>query len=80
MKVVIVPGNGGGDINVSCWYPWVKKKLDEASVECVMRNMPDPFVARESIWLPFMEKDLVCDSTTVIVGHSSGAEAAMRYY
>jgi len=35
-------------------------------------------VARESIWLPFMEKELQCDENTIIVGHSSGAEAAMR--
>jgi len=35
--------------------------------------------ARESIWLPFMEKDLRCDEETVIIGHSSGAAAAMRY-
>lgn len=36
--------------------------------------------ARESIWLPFMEKELRCDEGTVIIGHSSGAAAAMRYW
>ena len=34
--------------------------------------------ARASIWLPFMQNELKCDEETVIVGHSSGAEAAMR--
>lgn len=79
MKVVIVPGNGDGDVTKSCWYFWVKRKLGEDSIECILQNMPDPVVARESVWLPFMENELGCDSQTVIVGHSSGAEAAMRY-
>uniref|UniRef100_A0A8D0WUP8 RB binding protein 9, serine hydrolase n=1 Tax=Sus scrofa TaxID=9823 RepID=A0A8D0WUP8_PIG len=35
--------------------------------------------ARESIWLPFMETELRCDEETIIIGHSSGAIAAMRY-
>uniref|UniRef100_A0A8C8WDP1 RB binding protein 9, serine hydrolase n=1 Tax=Panthera leo TaxID=9689 RepID=A0A8C8WDP1_PANLE len=35
--------------------------------------------ARESIWLPFMETELHCDEKTIIIGHSSGAIAAMRY-
>lgn len=34
--------------------------------------------ARESIWLPFMETELHCDEKTIIIGHSSGAIAAMR--
>lgn len=78
MKVVIVPGNGTGDVTKCCWYPWVKIKLDAASIECILRNMPDPLAAREAIWLPYMENELGCDSETVIVGHSSGAQAAMR--
>ena len=43
------------------------------------RNMPDPVGARESIWLPFMRDELGCGEDTVIVGHSSGAAAAMRF-
>ena len=34
---------------------------------------------RESIWIPFMENDLAIDPSTVVVGHSSGAIAAMRF-
>ena len=40
--------------------------------------MPDPNVARESIWLPFIRDVLKADERTIVVGHSSGAEAAMR--
>ena len=44
-----------------------------------MQNFPDPVKARESVWIPFMQDELQCDADTIIVGHSSGAEAAMRY-
>lgn len=54
-----------------------------ASIEGVrevrLENMPDPWQARESVWLPFMRETLQCDAGTIIVGHSSGAEAAMRF-
>jgi len=44
-----------------------------------MQNMPDPYVAKETIWLPFLTSTLQCDADTILIGHSSGAEAAMRY-
>ena len=40
--------------------------------------MPDPVTARRSIWLPFMKNELEVDSETIIIGHSSGACAAVR--
>lgn len=42
------------------------------------RNMPDPVAAREGVWLPFMRRELGVGPDTVVVGHSSGAAAAMR--
>ena len=41
--------------------------------------MPDPITARRSIWLPFMKDELGVDEQTVIIGHSSGACAAVRF-
>ena len=46
---------------------------------CVLRNMPDPITARRSIWLPFMKEELAVDHQTIIIGHSSGACAAVRF-
>jgi predicted alpha/beta hydrolase family esterase len=48
-------------------------------VQVAMEDMPDPYEAKESIWLPFMRDVLKADESSIIVGHSSGAEAAMRY-
>ncbi|KAK6489186.1 serine hydrolase RBBP9 [Huso huso] len=79
-KVVIVPGNGAGNVEHCNWYGWVKKQINKIpEMQCLLKNMPDPMTARESIWVPFMEKELHCDEETVIIGHSSGAAAAMRY-
>jgi len=79
VRVVIVPGNGAGDVTSCMWYPWIRDRVRELGVEAVLRNMPDPVRARELIWLPFMQDELACGEDTIIVGHSSGAEAAMRY-
>ncbi|GFN87963.1 retinoblastoma binding protein 9 [Plakobranchus ocellatus] len=79
LKFVIVPGNGGCDVTCANWYGWLAGKLADAGLVCVAKNMPDPVMARETYWLPFMEKELDCDENTVIIGHSSGAEAAMRF-
>ncbi|XP_030626676.1 serine hydrolase RBBP9 [Chanos chanos] len=79
-KAVIVPGNGAGNVEQCNWYGWANKQINKIpDMTCLLKNMPDPVTARESIWLPFMEKELQCDEETVIIGHSSGAAAAMRY-
>uniref|UniRef100_A0A673YUI9 Retinoblastoma binding protein 9 n=1 Tax=Salmo trutta TaxID=8032 RepID=A0A673YUI9_SALTR len=58
-------------------YDWLMTYI--LDMTCLLRNMPDPVTAREQIWLPFIQEKLKCDEETVIIGHSSGAAAAMRY-
>ena len=77
---MIIPGNGGWDVATHGWYGWVKRGLEQIpGFQCFAKNMPDPITARESIWLPFMQTELHCDEEIIIIGHSSGATAAMRY-
>lgn len=45
----------------------------------ILENMNDPYVAKKEIWLAQMKDSFKCDESTLIIGHSSGAEAAMRY-
>ena len=79
-RVVIVPGNGAGDVEHCNWYGWLREKISQLNdVKCILRNMPDPIEAKESVWIPFMRDEMNCDEKTIIVGHSSGAEAAMRF-
>jgi predicted alpha/beta hydrolase family esterase len=78
MKVVIIHGNGGGTCD-DHWQPWLENELNNLGVEVVNRTMPDNVAAKSSVWLPFMKNELKIDDQTIIVGHSSGAVAAMRF-
>jgi predicted alpha/beta hydrolase family esterase len=79
-RVVILPGNGAGNVWRCNWYGWLHQQLHKPpAVTAALRNMPDPVGARAGVWLPFMESELAVGPDTVVVGHSSGAAAAMRY-
>jgi len=78
-RVVIVPGNGCTPIRQCNWYSWLQTSLESRGVQVSMQDMPDPYEAKQSIWLPFMREQLQADANSIIVGHSSGAEAAMRF-
>lgn len=77
IKVIIAPGNGGTWPKDN-WFPYVKRRLEAAGIPVVVRRFPDPVLARQRFWLPFLAK-LGADRRTVLIGHSSGAVAAMRY-
>jgi hypothetical protein len=76
--VIIIPGNGNSDINGN-WYPYVKRELQKLGIEVIAKNMPDPDLARRKYWIPFMEKELAGKKNVILIGHSSGAIAALRY-
>jgi len=81
MRIAIVPGNGCDDILSANWYGWLDGRLRESGrfSEVLCETMPDPHRARRHIWLPFMLSTLQCAKPdTIIIGHSSGAVAAMR--
>ncbi len=76
-RAILIHGNGGctaGDI----WLPWVERELAAAGLEVINRTFPDNVKARARYWLPFLE-ELGADDQTILIGHSSGAVAAMRY-
>ena len=76
-RVVIVPGNGCTPVRSCNWYGWLSDELLQRGFhDVVLRDMPDPHVARRSRWLPFLEP--FCDENTILVGHSSGAQAGLR--
>lgn len=77
-KVVIIHGNGGCTHKIH-WYPWLKAELEKQDIKVLAPTMPDNVEAKASVWLPYMRDVLLCDKNTIIVGHSLGAVAAMRY-
>lgn len=75
---MIIPGNENTDISEN-WFPYVKKGLEKLDVKVIAKNMPDPDIAREKYWLPFIEKEVGWGDDVILMGHSSGAVAIMRY-
>jgi predicted alpha/beta hydrolase family esterase len=77
VKIIIIHGNGGctaGDF----WYPRVESECAALGLTVVNETFPDNIKARARFWLPFLE-ELGAGEDTILIGHSSGAVAAMRY-
>ena len=76
-KAILIHGNGGGTAG-DVWLPWLERELIALGVTVINQTFPDNVKARARIWLPFIQ-ELGADEHTILVGHSSGAVAAMRY-
>lgn len=76
-KVIFIHGNGGstGDDN---WMPSVAEELEKLGLQVSRKTFPDNEMARSEYWLPYI-KELGADENTILIGHSSGAVAAMRF-
>ncbi len=78
IKIIFIPGNGNGTPHDN-WFPYIKRIFEKLKLQVVARQFPDAFLARSSYWLPFLKDTLKVDEYTIIIGHSSGALAAMRF-
>jgi len=77
MKAIIIPGNGNTDITEN-WFQNVKNGLQKLGLDVIAENMPDPGLARKEYWLPFIKEKLSTEDA-ILIGHSSGAVATLRY-
>lgn len=77
IKAIFIPGNQGGTPQDN-WFPYLKKELEKIDIRVIAKDFPDNVLAREKYWLPHITK-LGADENTILIGHSSGAVAAMRY-
>lgn len=76
-RIVFIPGNGG-ETTKDNWFPNVQNELEGKGFKVVAANFPDPELARKEHWLPFLKNELKVDENSILVGHSSGAIAAMK--
>ncbi len=77
VKVILIHGNGGSWPKEN-WLVPVVRRLRKLGLKVIFRQFPDPVLARAKYWLPFIKK-LGANENTILIGHSSGAVAAMRY-
>ncbi|CAO3564657.1 unnamed protein product [Mortierella alpina] len=88
-RIILIPGNGNDNAENSMWYPSAIDTLaaakDPATGQLlfpgggVLRTFPDPYDAHEENWIRFMEDDIEIGEKDVVIGHSTGAAAIMRY-
>ena len=77
-KIIFIHGNGGSTPE-DHWFPYVKDSLEILGFNVIARQFPDTALALSSSWLPFLKNELHADGNSILIGHSSGALAAMRY-
>ena len=78
MDIILIHGNGGCTAGMH-WYAYAEKELQARGYKVVRKTLPDNQVAHESIWIPYIRDELGASQNSILVGHSSGAIAAMRY-
>ncbi len=78
IKIIFLHGNGNSTPEDN-WFPYAKVALEKLGFIVVARQFPDADLARAIYWLPFLKNELGADRNSVLVGHSSGALAAMRF-
>jgi predicted alpha/beta hydrolase family esterase len=76
-RAILIHGNGGSTA-ADIWLPWVERSLTVLGISVTNATFPDNVKARAQYWLPFID-ELGADERTILIGHSSGAVAAMRY-
>ncbi len=77
-RVILLHGNGDSSGSDN-WQPYVKQELEKLGVTCLSPDLPDNVVARMSHWFPYFEETLSIGKDDIVVGHSSGALAIMKY-
>lgn len=78
LKIIFLHGNGGGTVKDD-WFPYLRKEFTKRGLTVTSRDFPDADLAREIYWLPFLKNELKADKYSILIGHSSGAVATMRY-
>lgn len=77
-KIILIHGNGNSKPTDN-WLPYIKAELEKLGQTVIAPQFPDTALARARYWLPFLKDELKADAHTILVGHSSGAIAALRY-
>jgi len=77
-KIIFLHGNGGEGMGHHFW-PYAERAFSALGMNVVAKNFPDAVLARQAIWLPFLQNECGADEHSILIGHSSGAIAAMRY-
>ncbi len=76
MKVIVIYGTEC-DENTA-WIPWLRKKLNDSGIECVVPSFPTPQNQTYQSWKNIL-KQYPIDKEDIVVGWSTGAIFSLRY-
>ncbi|MFA7682003.1 MAG: alpha/beta hydrolase [Candidatus Peribacteraceae bacterium] len=83
VNIIFLHGNNGGQDEggkgSDYWFPSAQKEFEKRGLRAVAKDFPDPKIAHMNIWLPFLKEECGANEHSILIGHSSGAIAAMRY-
>jgi predicted alpha/beta hydrolase family esterase len=77
-RIVLLHGNGGGT-GKDQWFPYIKREIEKLGFVCAAPDLPDAVLARSKHWFPYFEDVLQLGPDDIVVGHSSGALAILKY-
>ncbi|MBI5797622.1 serine hydrolase family protein [Candidatus Woesearchaeota archaeon] len=76
-QAYLVHGWDGSPTN--CWFPWIKKELENLGYKVKALKMPHPETPIIKDWVSTLEKEIKIGEETILIGHSIGCQTIMRY-
>jgi len=77
-RVILLHGNGDAH-GTDQWFPYVKSEIEKMGIICVAPDLPDNQLGRSKYWFPYFEHTLKIGPDDIVVGHSTGAIAILKY-
>ena len=77
-KIIILHGNHG-TTHTDAWYSSLASKFIEAGYQVDLRTLPENIINSRINVIDTLKNEFNCDENTIIIGHSSGAQACLRY-
>ncbi len=77
MKVYIIHGWDGSPQEPM--HKWLRASLEAKGYEVTAPMMPDPAVPKIETWVGALAEIISPDENTILVGHSVGCQAVLRY-
>jgi len=76
MRVILIHGKDANPDDK--WYPWFKKEIMTKGIEVIIPKLPKANNPIMTEWLSILE-NLKPDQDTILIGHSRGGVAVLRY-